>query len=149
MKFDKEKLKKVCLDVLTKKVEVLRRSIQETQNSSNSETKSTAGDKHETSRAMAQLEVERLSQQLEQQERLLTLLKSVSTSSMTSVQSGALVKTNKGVFYLSVALGAINSNGNMIMTIGMSATISQLMLNKTEGEEFSFNGNKYHIEEII
>ncbi len=147
--YDKEQLKAVCLAIIDKKLNTLRESIQEAQSSSNNETKSTAGDKHETSRAMAQLEVERLSQQLQQQERLRSLLNSVSTSKQAKVQSGAIVKTNQGTFYLSVALGAIKHKNFTLMTLGMGAPISQLMLHLSVGDTFSFNGNTYHIEEIF
>lgn len=146
---DKTWLKEECLSVIKNKINILKTSIQEVQNSSNDETKSTAGDKHETSRAMAQLEVERLSQQLQQQEKLYVLLSSVPSSKSSKVESGAVVKTNKGLFYPSVALGIIKYDQMDIMTLGMSAPISQLMLGLKPNDSFSFNGNKYHIEEIF
>lgn len=145
----KEKLKEELLKNLRGKIDILKSSIQEAQDSSNNETKSTAGDKHETSRAMAQLEVERLSQQLQQQEKLYTLLSSVSTTKSSKVETGAIVKTNKGIFYPSVAVGIIKFNNENIMTLGMGAPISQKMLGLTIGNEFSFNGNNYHIAEIF
>lgn len=146
---DKVLLKEECLSVLRAKINVLKASIQEVQNSSNSETKSTAGDKHETSRAMAQLEVERLSQQLLLQEKLYVLLSSVPSSKSSKVESGALVKTNKGLFYPSVALGIIKYNQATVMALGMGAPISQLMLGLKTNDHFSFNGNKYYIEQIF
>lgn len=147
--YDKEKLKKECLEILQEKVDILKSSIKEAQNSSNSETKSTAGDKHETSRAMAQLEVERLSAQLSNQKKLLTLLMSLPTDATRVAQRGSLVVTDKGVFYLGVALGMVKTNGSTIMTLGMGAPISQLMLSNEAGKSFSFNGNKYQIKEIF
>lgn len=146
---DKVQLKEECLSVLRTKINTLKASIQEVQNGSNSETKSTAGDKHETSRAMAQLEVERLSQQLLQQEKLYVLLSSVPSSKSSKVESGALVKTNKGLFYPSVALGVIKYNQSTVMALGMGAPISQLMLGLKTNDHFSFNGNKYYIEQIF
>jgi hypothetical protein len=146
---NKEELKGSCVQALQQKIDVLQSSIREAQNSSNNETKSTAGDKHETSRAMAQLEVERLSTQLSNQTKLMTLLSSLPTDPMDKAQRGSLVITDKGVFYLGVALGAIKLKNQAIMTLGMGAPISQLMLNSQAGESFSFNGNKYHIKEIF
>lgn len=147
--YDKEKLKEKLQGTLKEKINILRSSISEAQNSSNNETKSTAGDKHETSRAMAQLEVERLSQQLQQQERLYTLLSSVSTSKSSKVEAGAIVKTNKGIFYPIIATGIIKFDNQNIMTVGMGAPVTQAMLGRLPGDSFSFNGNKYHIEEIF
>ncbi|CAG5082143.1 3-oxoacyl-ACP synthase [Parvicella tangerina] len=147
--FNKKELKEACMAVLDQKISVLKSSIKETQDSSNNETKSTAGDKHETSRAMAQLEVERLSAQLHQQERLRSLLSAINTSESQKVESGAIVKTDKGLFYMSIALGTVRQSGEVIMTVGMGAPISQLMLGLKDGDSFSFNGNKYYIEEIF
>lgn len=147
--YDKEKLKNLCVEILIAKINLLKDSIKEAQNSSNNDTKSTAGDKHETSRAMAQLEVERLSQQLQQQERTLTLLKSTITSPSKTIQNGSIVITNKGAFYLAIALGAVKFEDLNIMSIGMSAPISQLMITKSIGDSFTFNGNKYNIEQIF
>ena len=48
-----------CLAVVIERIAQLEASILDTQRSSQSDTKSSAGDKHETGRAMAQLEVEK------------------------------------------------------------------------------------------
>lgn len=142
-------VKQACLTQLKSRISELEKALKETQGSANDDTKSTAGDKHETSRAMAQIEVERLGQQLQQQLQQLNLLQSIPTQTMTRVEPGALVATDKGWFYFGIAQGQVKIEQTSIMTLGMSAPLSQEMLHKTTGEEASINGNIYHITGIF
>ena len=65
------------MDLLEKRSQEIRKEMDTAQQSANSETKSTAGDKHETARAMAQLEVEMLSKQLEEVNKSIAQLKRI------------------------------------------------------------------------
>ena len=56
----KKQLFSECQNFVNSKLEAIHRTIEGLQNSLTSETKSTAGDKHETGRAMAQLEQEKI-----------------------------------------------------------------------------------------
>ena len=55
-----------CLEFVDNRFQIIQNTIKEIQESLLSETKSSAGDKHETGRAMIQLEQEKLSSQLSQ-----------------------------------------------------------------------------------
>jgi hypothetical protein len=61
---NKQEIKTICLTKIREQQIELQALIDEVQNASNNETKSTAGDKHDTARAQAQIEVERLNKQL-------------------------------------------------------------------------------------
>ena len=54
MKLNKENYLTACINFLKEKIKGINNIMNETQTSANSDTKSSAGDKHETSRAMAQ-----------------------------------------------------------------------------------------------
>ena len=60
----KQQLYTKCQDFLNGRLEVIQSKILDIQNSLQSETKSSAGDKHETGRAMLQLEREKTGHQL-------------------------------------------------------------------------------------
>ena len=64
-----EKLKQVlyqkCIDFVNEREETVQKLIASNKQALLSETKSSVGDKHETGRAMLQLELENISQQLE------------------------------------------------------------------------------------
>jgi hypothetical protein len=67
-----------ALESLNEKQTRLESAFDDAQNALNDDSKSSAGDKHETSRAMVQLEQEKLSSQLENLTKLRQLLKSIS-----------------------------------------------------------------------
>ena len=60
----KRELFKHCEVFVSKRLKTVEEIISSNQNALQSETKSSAGDKHETGRAMLQLEMEKASQQL-------------------------------------------------------------------------------------
>jgi hypothetical protein len=59
----KEVLLKQCALIVNNRLETVEKIISSNQKALQSETKSSAGDKHETGRAMLQLEIEKASQQ--------------------------------------------------------------------------------------
>ena len=70
----KEELYKACKEHIEKREETITKTIRSHQNSLQSETKSSAGDKHETGRAMLQLEMEKAGQQLSEVDQMKTCL---------------------------------------------------------------------------
>ena len=107
-----------------------------------SETKSTAGDKHETGRAMAQLEQEKLSTQLAETRKSLDGLKQIDPESeMKTVGFGSLVKTSRGYFLVSVGIGAIPVGNTSVFCITAGSPIGQLLLGKSSVDLIELNGN--------
>ena len=70
---NKSSVHKLSIKHVEDTIEVYKKGILDAQNGLQSESKSSAGDKHETGRAMLQLEAEKLGKQLQES---LTLLKS-------------------------------------------------------------------------
>jgi len=60
----KKQLYKKCICFVAERLQTIKNAIDEVQESLTTETKSSAGDKHETGRAMLQIEREKLGQQL-------------------------------------------------------------------------------------
>lgn len=135
---------------LRKKYELLRNAMTELQEGLSSEAKSTAGDKHETGRAMLQLELEKLGNQLhEAQKNLAILNKCRFLERKSTVQSGSIVQTNKGLFFISIGLGHLKNEKAELFVISPSAPLSQLLLGKGTGMEFQWNGQMFRIEAIL
>ena len=119
-------------------------------NALNSESKSTAGDKHETGRAMAQLEQEKLSNQLTQVMNLKETLSKVDpTEYHKLVQYGSLVNTNNGTFFFSVGLGKIDINGYDVFCITATTPLGQLLIGKRKGDSVKMNGRAMKILDIL
>jgi len=107
----KQKLYNSCLTYVEERISISRTAIEEAQAAANSETKSTAGDKHDTTRAMMQLEVEKNAKQLSEAKKLKQALAQIDpVKSCSQVEAGAAVETSNGNFYISISAGKINDD---------------------------------------
>lgn len=114
----------------------------------NNETKSSMGDKYETSREMVQQEINNLQRQLNESLKQEILLKKLNTEPCHKVQNGALVKTDKGLFYISASLGEIKTEMYKIISISEESPLAKAMFGKKVGEGFSVNNIQQTIKEI-
>jgi len=115
-----------------------------------SEGKSSAGDKHETGRAMIQLEREKLAQQRERNDQDLKTLGSLKNrATIAQIAPGALVHTSLASYFLAVPADAFSHQQKNIYCISPQSPIGQLLLGKKPGESFSFRGNNIEILEVI
>ena len=111
------------------------------QASLSSESKSTAGDKHETGRAMIQLEREKLGNQLKQLEQQEAVLRKIQTDKKTDLAVlGNYVETDNMHYYLSISLGKITLDGKEVYAISSQSPIGAMLLGKKLGDSIIFNG---------
>src|SRR5690606_14769445 len=114
-----------------------------------SETKSSAGDKHETGRAIIQLEREKLGDQLAEVQLLQERVKKVPLiTAPDRVRSGSVVYTTGHNYYLGVSAGEIQVDGVIFYAIAPDTPIGKLLLGKSVGEMVVFNTNEFRIREI-
>ena len=146
----KERLYEFCQKFVAHRIERIHSNIKNLQESLASETKSSAGDKHETGRAMVQLEREKLGQQLAEAEKMAIILSriSIKNKSKTAVL-GSCVKTSKAHYFLGVSAGEFISETESIFCISSGTPIGQLLLGKSIGDVVSFNDQKIRITEIL
>tara|TARA_B100000795_G_scaffold61098_1_gene40967 strand:- start:1933 stop:2352 length:420 start_codon:yes stop_codon:yes gene_type:complete len=122
-------------DKLVSKLESLKISLIQTIESRNSDTKSSAGDKFETSREMAQIEIKKLDDQIKKTQQFLFDLKA---------DTSLLIKTDKGFFFICIAYGKlIISEDIQVICISNLAPISNFLLTTEIGMSFNFNKIKY------
>ncbi|MDG2062234.1 MAG: 3-oxoacyl-ACP synthase [Flavobacteriaceae bacterium] len=115
-----------------------------------SETKSSAGDKHETGRAMIQLEREKLGNQIREIElnyQRLNTIKDVKTSTIISL--GSLIFTDKANYYVAIAADSCEVNSKVFYCISSQSPIGKLLIGKKINESIMFNNIKSTILEII
>lgn len=103
---------------------------------SNNDTKSSMGDKYETGREMLQQEINNLQRQLNETLNQQAVIQKISCEPMDKVQNGALVKTDKGLFYIAVSAGEIVFGKQKIMTVSTESPLVKAMLGKKSTEEF-------------
>lgn len=135
--------------ILSAKLEALAASISSTQESRDSDTKSSAGDKFETSREMAQIELNNLENQAEKTARMLNELKQIKTTSTATIGYGSLVNTNHGAYFLSIPYGKLQLDGTTYYVISMASPIGQQLNGKTTEDTFVFNGQNYRVTQVI
>ena len=145
----KEQLHQFCTTFVIERVARIQKNIEDIQTSLSSETKSSAGDKHETGRAMLQLEREKLGQQLAEAEKMKqTLSKVPKEASKPVVGLGSWVVTSKADYYLAISAGEFKSEGKSVYCISAATPIAQLLFGKEQGASTTFNGQEIKIIEI-
>ena len=136
-------------DALNKKHKELLAALAETDDSLSADSKSTAGDKHETGRAMAQLEREKIGGFIQQHEQLMALSKRLDPTLVTlTIRLGSLVKTSNGWYYISIGLGKIIVDDTSIFCISPAAPLVTAMLGKKANDQLLWQGNSIAIETI-
>lgn len=129
------------------KIQYFENLIAETR-ASNNDTKSSMGDKYETGREMLQQEINNLQRQLNEVLNQQGILQKITSDPSDKVQNGALVKTNKGLFYVSASMGEFLFDNQKIMTVSAESPLVKAMFGKKMGERFTINNIDQHIEHI-
>lgn len=138
-----------CCKILLDRIDQLKQLMLDLVEGARSDSKSTAGDKHETARAMMQIEQEKLSNQLNlllAQQRLLQWIDPEMKSDR--VANGSLVKTDKGYIYISIPLGKIDVGEDSIMCISAQSPLGKKLVGMRGGERVQMNGVLYQIESV-
>ena len=154
MTMKKNKLKQLlfdkCSDYIETRWSTIQSSIEEIQESLTSETKSSAGDKHETGRAMLQLEREKAGQQLAEIENVKNALAQINIEKTSeTVIIGSLVYTSQFNYFITISAGLLKVDSETFYAISPQTPIGQLLLGKRVGDGFVFREQMIVIEEII
>ena len=116
----------------------------------NNITKSSAGDKFETSRSTMQIEYDKLNNQLIQKNNQLKKIELLDTKKKyKSVNYGSLVITNTNKYLISIGLGQYIIDDHSVFAISLSSPIGRILLDKKKGDSFIFNNNAEKIIDII
>ncbi len=146
----KKELLQFCWDYVNDRTERLQNSGASLQESLDSETKSSAGDKHETGRAMVQLEQEKLAQQLQELNRTKAVLQKINIEKESNkIRLGSWVKTSLAQYFIAISAGVFKQNGSPIYCISSGSPIAQLLMGKEVGENFVFNGATHSVLEVF
>lgn len=136
----KKELLKACFYFVEEKHNTISNSIASNKNDLFSETKSSAGDKHETGRAMIQLEMEKSGQQLAVINQMKAVLEKISIENTSkSICLGSLIITNKANYFLAISAGKITINTIDYFVVSTNSPIGNQLLGKKPGEIISFN----------
>jgi hypothetical protein len=110
------------------------------------DSKSSAGDKHETGRAMMQQAQEQLGKQLQEAEMKRASLARIQTLPTTeAIGEGSLVMTNENTLLLAAPLGKIQFEEKEVFVISMQSPLAQALKGKKSGESISFQQKQINI----
>lgn len=145
----KQKVYGQYLQSLNDKIRLLRTALDDLKESSSNETKSTAGDKHETALAMLQIEQKNVSQQLKESVDQKVLFERINPNIIKpEAGTGSLLKTSRGYFFLSIALGKIVVDGIAIIAISARSPLGQKLIGLKVNDTAEINGTRYVVENI-
>jgi len=138
-----------CKKEIESRIMHSQEAIDSARESANSEQKSTAGDKHDTARAIAQFEQEKLGKQLAEQLKLRDALFLLSDQAASDiVRVGSLVECSNGLFFVGIGLGKIEVGGDHVFCISIGSPLGIAILKKSEKELFTVNGREFEILSI-
>jgi transcription elongation GreA/GreB family factor len=146
----KEQLYNFCKSVTDTRIIRIQENIKGYQNALHSETKSSAGDKHETGRAMIQLEIEKAGAQLAEAENVYKALKVVNiNTATTTIGLGNLIKTSMANYFIATSAGEYKKDGINVYCISPITPIGKLLFGKKLHDVVLFNNKKIKILEIL
>lgn len=138
----KKNLLEIAVVRTQERITMVESAMESARDSSNDDTKSSAGDKYETSREMIQQDINRYQKQLLEAHKDLQQLANI-TQINEDVSGfctlGSLVNTNKGLYFIAISIGAITYKDRTVFVISPASPIGQLLLGKTVGDRFLFN----------
>ena len=145
----KEKVHQHFLELLNGKISLLQQVLADLKESGANETKSTAGDKHETSLAMIQIEQANRRDQLAQLVAQKLILEKINPNIVAPiVVMGSLIKTDKGYLFMSVALGKAIVEGINLIALSPQSPLGMKLMGLKEKDTVIINNVSYFIESI-
>lgn len=143
----KSLLYNACMTFVSQRAENIHKTIESNRKALVSETKSSAGDKHETGRAMLQLEIEKASQQLAEIDQMKTIIAKISLENSKVIRLGSLVITDKANYFLAISAGEIVISDIPYYAVSTGSPIGKLLLGKKVGDSIFFK-QKIDIQKI-
>lgn len=124
--------------------------MQAAQAAANSEEKSSAGDKYETGRAMAQIARDQAAQQLDEALKLKSVLDQIDPKlSSLKIGLGSLVITDKNRFYISISAGELHLEGEKYFAISTQSPMGKALLSRKENDVITFLKQEHQILKVF
>lgn len=146
----RDKILNSCIREVELRIETARVALHQAQEASTDDTKSSAGDKFETTREMMQQDIERSKKLLSvAEENMRQLLKLEHTKPGDQVRNGSLLRTDQGNFFICISLGQIQIDSEIFFVLSSASPLGSTLLGKKAGEEVLFNGKRYALKEVF
>lgn len=138
-----------CMDYTHDRIARAKAAMQSAQDATNEESRSSAGDKYNTERAMMQIERDNSAKQLAEAQLLSKAMGQIKISARSSVADlGSLVETSQGNYFIAISIGKIVLDGYTAFAISAASPIGQLLMAKKAGDEVVFNNKIISINKV-
>lgn len=145
---DKKEIVERCLEKTQTRVDEIQVAIDAANDAIINDTKSSMGDKYETSREMAQQELSRLQSQLNQANRDLDILINLPESTNALVGMGSLVMTDQFNYLIATSIGPLKVGTETVMVVSKQSPIGETLFGKQVHDVVNFNGKTFKIKEL-
>lgn len=146
----KQKTHQICLGILDARILELKTEIKDLVTNAANDSKSTAGDKHETARAMMQREQEHLGKQVSELEKQKSQLARINSDEIHSkISEGSLIETNQNTLYIATALGKIRNDQTDVYVISNQSPMALKLTGHIVKESIEINGTSVIIKQVI
>lgn len=150
MQISKVEIHETILKLLTNSIVHATKDYELAKESRDSDTKSSAGDKFETGREMMQREMDKISASIDQSKNQLNFLSKINLNRPYSiVDIGCLIITDQDIYYISIGLGKVEINAEIIYAISLDSPIGQLFKGKRVGDILEFRGKTLKINHLL
>ncbi|OEK09668.1 3-oxoacyl-ACP synthase [Flavivirga aquatica] len=145
----KQNLYNQCLEFIDNRLKTVQKTMQEIQESLLSETKSSAGDKHETGRAMLQLEREKAGNQLAEINKIKENFSKIDIEKFSNIIGlGTVVYTSQANYFIAISAGELKVNKDTFYAISPNTPIGQLLIGKNINDIVVFREQKFKVINI-
>ena len=145
----KARLYNYCLNYVENRIETATNAMNAAQAAANAESKSSAGDKYETTRAMMQIEKGLHTNQLAESMKLKKELERINIgNSHNAVMPGNLVFTESVCFFIAISAGKITLDGREYLAVSANSPIGTKLAGMKTGDEITFNAQTLRIRAI-
>lgn len=148
-----QEIKKVlyeeCIRYADERISSIENALQASHEASVNDTKSSAGDKYETTREMMQQEISRNAQQLMEAKKLrMTLDRFNPETASDAIKQGSFVVTSGGDFYISISAGQLMAGEKSVYAVSANSPIGRLMMGRKSGDSVELNNKTFLIREV-
>lgn len=146
----KEHVHAACLEELNNSIIFFQKALSDLKDGAQNDAKSSAGDKHETSLSMMQIEQEKIRKQLKEVQEMKASLDKLNPHVVSrKINLGSLIKTNIGYFYIAVALGKLRLDQLELYVMSPQSPMAIKLIGLSVHDEIEMNSKKIVIQDIF
>lgn len=145
----KRKLYGKCTEYIDQRIQSIQKKLEDVGESRSNETKSSAGDKHETGRTMMQLEEQKATIQLYAALEVQRTLQQIDVDIIHhEVGLGSLVQCDNGNYYIAISAGRLIIEEKIYYAISIQSPVALQLIGKQKGSKITFNGKEISIKAV-